>query len=233
VPPFTLPREVVVAQSEVDWDAFLPAWAGSPRWMWERRVKRALDVVLAAAGLIVLSPLLALVAMGVALTSPGPMLYEWRVLGRRAKPFVGYKFRTMVHNADELKAQLATRNEMRGPVFKIRDDPRVTPFGRWLLKYSIDELPQLWSVLRGDMSLVGPRPPGPDEFARFEPWQRGKLAVTPGITCFWQVNGRNEIADFAEWAKLDLQYIRNWSLLLDLKILLRTIPVVLRGHGAY
>jgi len=161
------------------------------------------------------------------------VLYEFRVLGRRARPIVAYKFRTMVANADQLKVSLLRHNEMRGPAFKMREDPRVTPIGRWLRKYSLDELPQLWSVLVGDMSLVGPRPPFAEEFADYKPWQWGKLAVTPGITCIWQVSGRSDIADFDEWATLDLQYIRDWSLWLDLKILLMTIPAVLRGRGAY
>jgi lipopolysaccharide/colanic/teichoic acid biosynthesis glycosyltransferase len=155
------------------------------------------------------------------------------VLGRHAQPFIGYKFRTMVTDADALKDQLRARNEMSGPVFKLRNDPRVTGFGRWLRRYSIDELPQLWSVLKGDMSLVGPRPPSAEEFLQFEPWQWHKLAVTPGITCLWQVGGRSEINDFAEWAALDLEYIRRWSLWLDAQILLRTVPAVLSARGAY
>jgi lipopolysaccharide/colanic/teichoic acid biosynthesis glycosyltransferase len=122
---------------------------------------------------------------------------------------------------------------MSGPVFKLRRDPRVTRSGRWLRKFSIDELPQLWSVLKGDMSLVGPRPPLPEEFAQYEEWQCGKLAVKPGITCFWQVSGRSEISDFATWARLDLRYIREWNLWLDFRLLLRTIPAVLSGRGAY
>jgi len=137
----------------------------------------------------------------------------------------------MAANADETKPQLATLNEMRGPVFKMGNDPRITRLGRFLRKYSIDELPQLWSVLKGDMSLVGPRPAGPHEWEKYEPWQRRKLSVTPGITCLWQVSGRNKINDFNEWVKLDLEYIDNWSLWLDLKILLRTVVVVLRGTG--
>jgi lipopolysaccharide/colanic/teichoic acid biosynthesis glycosyltransferase len=124
-------------------------------------------------------------------------------------------------------------NHMRGPAFKIRNDPRVTPLGRFLRKFSIDELPQLWNVVRGDMSLVGPRPPLPDEYRAFKPWQRAKLAVCPGITCYWQIQGRSEITDFDEWARLDLKYIEEWNLWTDLKILLKTIPAVLRGHGAY
>jgi lipopolysaccharide/colanic/teichoic acid biosynthesis glycosyltransferase len=196
-------------------------------------VKRLGDVVLSVAGLLVLAPLLIVLAALVAATSKGPVFYEWRVLGRHARPFRGYKFRTMVENADELKPAMLASNEMTGPAFKMRNDPRVTAVGRWMRKFSLDELPQLWSVLKGDMSLVGPRPPGPHEFVHFEPWQRGKLAVTPGITCLWQVSGRSEITEFDEWMRLDLHYIRQWSLGLDAKILLRTLPAVLRGHGAY
>lgn len=219
--------------AEVDWDSFLPPRAFSRRWRVAQGVKRVIDVVVSFTLLVVLLPLLALIALLVLLTSEGPIFYPWKVLGRRARPFQGYKFRTMVPNADALKASIMAKNEMTGPVFKMRNDPRVTPLGRILRKYSLDELPQLWSVLKGDMSLVGPRPPSAAEFAAFKPWQRGKLAVTPGITCLWQVMGRSEISDFDEWARLDLEYIANWSLWLDLKILLRTVPVVLFGRGAY
>jgi lipopolysaccharide/colanic/teichoic acid biosynthesis glycosyltransferase len=231
--PFPVPAAVLRASSEVHWDSYLPAHAGTLRWRSARAVKRLADVLLSFAGLVVLSPLLVVLGLLVAATSRGPVLYEWRVLGRHARPFVGYKFRTMVRNADDLKHGMLASNEMKGPAFKMRNDPRVTPVGRWMRKFSLDELPQLWSVLKGDMSLVGPRPPGPHEFALFEPWQRGKLAVTPGITCLWQVSGRSEITEFDEWMRLDLRYIREWSLWLDIRILLRTLPAVLKGHGAY
>jgi lipopolysaccharide/colanic/teichoic acid biosynthesis glycosyltransferase len=231
--PFPIPASTLQIIATHDWDAVLPPRSGGWRWRVAQRVKRAFDVVLAATLLIVLLPLLVLAAVVVRLSGPGPVLYPWKVLGERGRPFVGYKFRTMVHDAELLKERLLARNEMRGPVFKMRDDPRVTRPGRWLRKFSIDELPQLWSVLKGDMSLVGPRPCSVDEFAAFEPWQRGKLAVVPGITCLWQVEGRSAIADFEEWARLDLRYIRDWSLWLDLKILIRTVPAVLRGDGAY
>jgi lipopolysaccharide/colanic/teichoic acid biosynthesis glycosyltransferase len=139
----------------------------------------------------------------------------------------------MVPNAEQLKIQLLQHNEMQGPVFKMQSDPRVMPLGRFLRKYSIDELPQLYSVLKGDMSLVGPRPPAKQEADQFEFWQRRKLSVKPGITCFWQVNGRNEIASFDEWARLDIEYIKQASMSCDLRILLRTIPAVVRGKGAH
>ncbi|HSJ23508.1 MAG TPA: sugar transferase [Longimicrobiales bacterium] len=231
--PFPVPAAVLEARSSTPWDAFLPAHAGGWGWTLGRAVKRGLDIVLAVAGLVLLAPLFIVLALVVKLSSPGPIFYEWRVLGRHARPFRGWKFRTMVVNADELKGEILAHNEMTGPAFKMRNDPRVTRAGRWMRKYSLDELPQLWSVLKGDMSLVGPRPPGPHEFVHFADWQRGKLAVTPGITCIWQVSGRSEIRDFDEWMRLDLEYIRNWSLRLDLAILARTLPAVFRGRGAY
>jgi lipopolysaccharide/colanic/teichoic acid biosynthesis glycosyltransferase len=198
----------------------------------ERVAKRILDVVVSASMLVVLSPLLAAIALAVKLGDRGSVLYPWRVVGRAGRPFTGYKFRSMVTNADELKAELEAANEMSGPVFKMRDDPRITRVGRMLRRYSLDELPQLWSVLVGDMSLVGPRPPLQSEYARFSERQRAKLAVKPGITCLWQVAGRSDITDFEEWLRLDLEYIERWSLRLDLQILLRTIPAVFSGRGA-
>jgi lipopolysaccharide/colanic/teichoic acid biosynthesis glycosyltransferase len=194
-------------------------------------VKRSLDASLAGIGLILLTPLFLLLAVLIKLTSTGPILYAWDVIGRGGRPFRGYKFRTMLVNADDLKPQLVHKNEMTGPVFKMRADPRITPVGRFLRKYSLDELPQLWSVLKGDMSLIGPRPAGRQEWELYEPWQRRKLSVTPGITCLWQVSGRNRVSDFDEWVRMDLDYIDHWSLWLDLRILLRTLAVVLRGTG--
>jgi len=149
------------------------------------------------------------------------------------RPFTMYKFRTMVTNAEQLKQELASLNEMSGPVFKITKDPRITPIGRWLRKFSVDEFPQLLNVLVGDMSLVGPRPLPVDEVARFDDVaHRRRLSVRPGLTCLWQVSGRNEVKDFRDWVRLDLQYIDHWSLWLDLRILLKTIPVVIFGRGA-
>lgn len=194
-------------------------------------VKRGLDILGSGIGLIILSPLFLLVGILVKLTSPGPVFYAWHVIGRCGRPFRGYKFRTMIANADELKTQLNEKNEMNGPVFKIKRDPRITSFGRRIRKFSIDELPQLWSVLKGDMSMVGPRPAGVLEWENYKPWQRRKLSITPGMTCLWQINGRNQISDFDEWVKLDLKYIDNWSLWLDFKILYRTGLVVLLGTG--
>lgn len=196
-----------------------------------RVTKRLLDIVIAGLALLLLSPLFLAVALLIKFTSSGPVFYRWNVIGRGGRPFRGYKFRTMTNNADKIKLQLIHLNEMQGPVFKLRNDPRITPVGRFLRKYSIDELPQLWSVVKGDMSLVGPRPAFPSEWESYRPWQRRKLSVVPGITCLWQVNGRNQIKAFDEWVKLDLEYIDQWSLVADLKILARTLPAVLRGTG--
>jgi len=198
----------------------------------ERLVKRGLDVLVSAAGLILLSPLMALIALAVKLSSPGPILYRWKVVGEGGRPFTGYKFRSMHPNADELKPALECRNEMKGPVFKMSGDPRITPLGRLLRRYSLDELPQMWSVLKGDMSLVGPRPPLQTEFERFEPWQRAKVCVRPGLTCLWQVRGRSDIRDFSDWVRMDLEYVRRRSLWLDIQILALTIPAVVRAKGA-
>jgi lipopolysaccharide/colanic/teichoic acid biosynthesis glycosyltransferase len=217
----------------IDWKSYLPDHADTVGWVWQQRAKRMVDIVVSLTLLIVLSPLFLIIAILVKLTSPGPVFYEFRVLGKNARRFVAYKFRTMVANADELKPGLLRENEMKGPAFKMRYDPRVTPLGRWLRKFSLDELPQLWSVLLGDMSLVGPRPPFAEEFVRYQPWQWGRLAVTPGITCIWQVAGRSDIRDFDEWAALDMRYIRHWNMALDCRILLQTIPAVLKGRGAY
>jgi len=220
-------------RNQIEWASFLPARAMGRTWATQQVLKRVIDIVASVILLTLLSPLFLLAALLVKLTSRGPVFYEFRVLGQHARPFVAYKFRTMVENADDLKPALLQHNEMRGPAFKMRNDPRITPVGRWLRKLSIDELPQLWSVLVGDMSLVGPRPPFAEEFRQYKSWQWGRLAVTPGITCIWQVTGRSDISDFDDWAALDAEYIKNWSLGLDFKILLLTIPAVLRGKGAY
>jgi lipopolysaccharide/colanic/teichoic acid biosynthesis glycosyltransferase len=198
----------------------------------ERCLKRGLDIVVSAAGLVLLSPLMALIAFLVKVTGPGPVFYRWRVVGEGGRPFVGYKFRSMRPDADALKAALLDRNEMSGPVFKMTDDPRVTAIGRHLRRCSLDELPQLWSVLKGDMSLVGPRPPLQSEYERFAPWQKAKLLVRPGITCLWQANGRSDIRDFDDWVHMDLEYASRRSFLMDLKILALTIPAVLGRRGA-
>jgi lipopolysaccharide/colanic/teichoic acid biosynthesis glycosyltransferase len=192
-------------------------------------VKRGFDILGSALLLIILSPVMLVIAGVIVAASGFPFLYEWKVIGKGGKPFTGHKFRTMVTNADELKQQLMDHNEMTGPVFKIKNDPRITLVGRWLRKYSLDELPQLWSVLKGEMSLVGPRPPLQSEFEKFTDWQKQKLAVKPGMTSLWQVSGKP--GDFVEWVRLDIEYIDHWSLWLDAKILFRTLFIVLRGEN--
>ena len=193
--------------------------------------KRAIDVVIAAAGLAALSPLMALIALLIRLTSAGPAIFQQVRCGLNGRRFVFYKFRSMVENAEDLKSQLAHLNERDDVVFKISHDPRLTPVGYYLRKFSIDEWPQLWNVLRGDMSLVGPRPAVPSEVDRYKRWQRRRLRMRPGLTCLWAISGRDNV-DFETWMKMDMQYIDNWSLSLDWKILLQTIPRVITGHGA-
>lgn len=194
-------------------------------------VKRAIDLVGAGAGLLLFAPLLLATIGLVRLTSRGPVFFRQIRSGLNGRVFTMYKLRTMYAGAEEHRARLLHLNEMSGPVFKMRRDPRVTPMGRFLRRWSLDELPQIWNVLRGEMSLVGPRPPLPSEVTRYESFERRRLSIRPGITCLWQVSGRNEIG-FADWVKLDLLYIDTWSLRKDLEILLRTIPAVLFGKGA-
>jgi exopolysaccharide biosynthesis polyprenyl glycosylphosphotransferase len=193
--------------------------------------KRALDVVLSAAVLVALSPLFLAVAAAIKLESPGPVFFRQRRVGMNGREFMLNKFRSMYADAESRLESLRARNEVSGPVFKMRDDPRVTRVGRFLRRTSIDELPQFWNVLRGEMSVVGPRPPIPSEVKQYQRWHRRRLSVRPGITCTWQVSGRSGIA-FDRWMKLDLAYIDNWSLWHDVKILARTIPAVLTGRGA-
>lgn len=196
---------------------------------WQLYLKRGIDVILSAGALILLSPILLVTALAIKLTSPGPILYRWDVIGRNGAPFTGYKFRTMVVNADELKKDLWQYSERNGPTFKMKNDPRVTPVGRVLRKFSLDEFPQLWSVLKGDMSLVGPRPVFPYEWEQLEDWQRRKLSVTPGMICLWHIWGKPK--EFNEWIKLDLEYIDNWSIWLDIKLLLGAAWYVLLGRN--
>lgn len=194
-------------------------------------LKRLIDIVLSTILLVVLAPLMLVVAVLIKLTSKGPTIYRQVRCGLYGRPFTLYKFRSMIDGAEDVLWEIKHLNEMGGPVFKMRNDPRVTGLGRFLRKSSIDELLQLYNVLKGDMSLVGPRAPLPEEVREYTRSQRRRLSVKPGITCLWQVSGRNEV-DFDEWMKLDLRYIDNWSLALDLKILLKTIPTVLLGRGA-
>jgi lipopolysaccharide/colanic/teichoic acid biosynthesis glycosyltransferase len=193
-------------------------------------VKRAIDIAIAAAGLVVLAPFMAAISILIRLTSPGPVIFRQVRCGLNGRRFLFYKFRSMCRNAEDLRPALEHLNT-RETVFKIPHDPRLTSIGRYLRKFSIDEWPQLWNVLRGDMSLVGPRPAVPGEVDRYQRWQRRRLRMRPGLTCLWAISGRDNV-DFETWMKLDMQYIDNWSLALDWKILLRTIPRVLIGHGA-
>ncbi|HEX8153013.1 MAG TPA: sugar transferase, partial [Thermoanaerobaculia bacterium] len=195
--------------------------------------KRLLDVGIAVLLLALTFPVILLAALAIKLSSPGSVVFKQKRIGLNGRMFTLYKFRTMIADAHDRREEFAHLNEMNGPAFKAKNDPRVTPVGRWLRKFSLDELPQLWNVLKGDMSLVGPRPPIPEEVESYHRWHRRRLSMKPGLTCLWQISGRNDIADFDRWMQLDLQYIDNWSPSLDLKILLRTIPAVLSGKGAH
>jgi len=193
--------------------------------------KRLVDILVSATVLTLALPLVLIISLAIKLSSGGSVLFRQTRCGLNGRLFTLYKFRTMVENAEQWRQELLHLNEMDGPVFKLKRDPRVTFLGRLLRKFSLDELPQLWNVLRGDMSLVGPRPPIPEEVAKYERWQRRRLSMKPGITCLWQISGRNQV-DFDRWMELDLEYIDSWSPLLDFKILLKTIPAVLSGRGA-
>jgi len=198
---------------------------------WQLVIKRTVDLLVSAVGLVIcLLPFL-LIAVLIKFTSAGPVFFRQERVGLNGRLFTLYKFRSMFKDAQEKLAEVKHLNEMDGPVFKIKDDPRIIPLGHFLRKTSIDELPQLFNVFMGQMSLVGPRPPILGEVEVYELWQRRRLSMRPGITCLWQVSGRNNI-DFAGWMVLDLRYIDNWSLWLDFKILVKTIPVVLFGIGA-
>ncbi|MBU6399052.1 MAG: sugar transferase [Verrucomicrobia bacterium] len=206
----------------------------TPEASWQAVIKQVVDVMVGFVLLVAFGSLVMWwVALWIRLTSRGPILFRQQRSGLNGKPFVMLKFRSMASDAEQRKHELATLNEMKGPVFKMTNDPRVTAVGRFIRRWSIDELPQLFNVLRGEMSLVGPRPLPVDEVRRFEDLaHRRRLSVKPGLTCLWQVSGRNQVTNFGEWVRLDLEYIDNWSLWLDFKILLRTIPAVFSGAGA-
>jgi len=200
--------------------------------LYRRGGKRLLDIVGASAGLLLASPVLVAAAVAIRLDSPGPIFHRAVRVGLGGRKFRFLKLRSMRVGAEELRGLLLHLNQAQGPAFKLHDDPRVTRVGRLLRKTSLDELPQLWHVLRGDMSLVGPRPPFPEEVERYEPWMLRRLSVRPGLTCLWQVGGRSDLP-FDEWMRLDLEYVDRRSFHLDLSILLRTIPAVLSARGAY
>lgn len=205
----------------------------TPDLSWALMVKGAIDRIGALLGLVVLSPLLLAIGIVITLTSPGPVIFKQRRAGRHGRPFTMYKFRSMRMGAEMQRDKLQASNQMSGPVFKVEDDPRITPFGKWLRKTSLDEFPQLLNVLLGHMSLVGPRPLPLYEVDNFElTAHRRRLSMKPGLTCLWQIAGRSNVRDFDDWVKLDVKYIDNWSLWLDFIILLRTIPVVILGIGA-
>ena len=187
--------------------------------------KRALDVFASLLGLILLSPILFIVVVMIKLDSKGPVIFKQKRVGLNGKEFYMYKFRSMVVNAEELKEKLAAQNEMSGPMYKMKEDPRVTRVGKFIRKTSLDELPQLINVIKGDMSLVGPRPSLPNEVKQFEPWMLKRLDVKPGLTCFWQVSGRNDI-DFEDWVKLDIKYVNEKNFFLDIKLILKTVLVL-------
>ncbi len=196
-------------------------------------IKRAIDIAVAGIALLVALPFLLLVAAALKLDSPGPVLFGQTRVGKDGSHFTCWKFRSMVVDAEAIKNMLSDSNEISdGPTFKIRQDPRITRLGKWIRKFSVDELPQLWNVVSGDMTLVGPRPPIPSEVAEYSSYEMQRLAVVPGITCLWQISGRSELP-FTDQVRLDLEYIDNRSVLTDLLILIRTVPAVLSARGAY
>lgn len=224
---------VARATTEIQYDQPVLIYSTALRNEWQLLLKRVFDIMVSGTFLLLFMPLMAIIALVIKLQDGGPVFYKWKVVGLNKEKFTGHKFRTMVVDADKMKKDLIDKNEMKSVAFKMKDDPRITKIGRILRRYSLDEMPQLWSVFKGDMSIVGPRPPLESELPRFESWHRRKLSVKPGLTCLWQISGRSTITDFDEWMKLDLAYIDNWSLLLDLKILLKTVPAVLAGRGAH
>ncbi|HXA09170.1 MAG TPA: sugar transferase [Chthoniobacterales bacterium] len=237
VPAWLVANFIQTAIAKPDFDAFggrpMLVFRSTPDVSWAFRLKGLIDRVGALLGLIVLAVPMLIVALGIRLTSKGPIIFKQERAGKNGKPFVMYKFRSMSSDAEMRRAELLPFNQMRGPVFKVADDPRITSLGRWLRRTSMDEVPQLLNVLKGNMSLVGPRPLPLYEVEKFENTaQRRRLSVKPGLTCLWQISGRNQVMDFSDWVKLDLEYIDRWSLGLDFKILCRTIPAVLFGLGA-
>jgi exopolysaccharide biosynthesis polyprenyl glycosylphosphotransferase len=237
VPAWLVADFIQTSIAKPDFDALagrpMLVFRSTPEVSWALLIKATIDRVAAALALLVMAVPMAIAALIIRITSHGPAIFRQRRAGRFGKPFVMYKFRSMADDAEMRRAELEPFNQMHGPVFKVESDPRVTPFGRWLRRTSFDELPQLVNVLMGDMSLVGPRPLPLYEVEKFENTaQRRRLSVKPGLTCLWQISGRNQVRDFRDWVRLDLDYIDRWSLALDCKILLRTIPAVIMGLGA-
>jgi exopolysaccharide biosynthesis polyprenyl glycosylphosphotransferase len=235
VPDFQIQRILynpATAKMYIDSFMGLPfmSLSSTPRKNADLIIKSTIDYIIAGSGIIILFPLLFLIGLAIKLTSKGPILFTQIRSGLNGRQFTLYKFRTMVANAESLKKELKVNNEMDGPVFKITKDPRVTPVGQLLRKTSLDELPQLFNIMKGEMSLVGPRPPLPSEVQEYQPWQRRKLSMKPGLTCIWQVSGRNKVS-FKEWMKMDLEYIDRWSLFLDFKLLALTVKEVMFGGG--
>jgi exopolysaccharide biosynthesis polyprenyl glycosylphosphotransferase len=223
---------VAQVETEIQYDQPVLIYRTTRHKEWQLLVKRVFDIGFSGLLLLLLAPLMAIVAGLIKLQDGGPVLFWQTRVGRWGTDFRFPKFRSMVANAEQLKASLMQTNEMEGVAFKMKNDPRITKLGHFLRKYSLDELPQLWSVLKGDMAVVGPRPQVKSEAKRFESWHRRKLSVKPGLTCLWQISGRSTISSFDEWVRLDLAYIDNWSLWLDFKILVKTVPAVLSGRGA-
>lgn len=237
VPAWVVADFIRTSIAKPDFDAFggrpMLVFRSTPEVSWTLFIKGLIDRVGAFIALTILAIPMGIVALIIRITSPGPVVFRQRRAGKHGKPFVMYKFRSMSNDAEMRRAELEPFNQMSGPVFKVEADPRITPFGHWLRRSSIDELPQLVNVLLGDMSLVGPRPLPLYEVEKFEDTaQRRRLSVKPGLTCLWQISGRNQVRDFRDWVRLDLDYIDRWSLALDFKILLRTVPAVIMGLGA-
>ncbi len=237
VPAWLVANFIQTAIAKPDFDAFagrpMLVFRSTPEVSWALLIKAIIDRVGAFLLLSIFALPMAVVALAIKLTSKGPPIFQQQRAGKHGKPFTMYKFRSMSNDAEQRHADLLPFNQMSGPVFKIDRDPRITPFGRWLRRTSIDEMPQLVNVLLGDMSLVGPRPLPIYEVEKFENTaQRRRLSVKPGLTCLWQIRGRNQVTDFRDWVKLDLEYIDKWSLGLDFKILVRTVPAVVFGLGA-
>jgi exopolysaccharide biosynthesis polyprenyl glycosylphosphotransferase len=237
VPAWLVADFIRTSIAKPDFDAFagrpMLVFRSTPEVSWALLIKDIFDRVVALIVLLIMAIPMGIAALIIRITSPGPAIFRQRRAGKHGKPFVMYKFRSMTDDAEMRRAELEPFNQMSGPVFKVESDPRITRFGRWLRRTSFDELPQLLNVLMGDMSLVGPRPLPLYEVEKFENTaQRRRLSVKPGLTCLWQISGRNQVRDFQDWVRLDLDYIDRWSLALDFKILVRTIPAVILGLGA-